>query len=116
MTSLEFDANSANAIMAPISPISRKRSTPSDSDGGSPDGPASKKRRTEPILPQTPPPEENIHKAKVVQTPLFNDDPRELLLHSVAVILEHVGFSGASEEALEALCGQVDACQYPCDP
>lgn len=96
--------------MAPISPISRKRSTPSDS--GSPDEPASKKRCVETILPHTPPPEEELRKTNVIQTPMFNDDPRELLSRSVAIILEHVGFSGASEEALEALCAQVDACQY----
>ena len=95
--------------MAPISPMSRKRSTRSDDD--SPDEPAKKKSCIETILPQTPNPEEDLHMAILAGTPMFNDTPRELLSRSVATILEHVGFSGASEEAMEALCAEVDTCQ-----
>lgn len=103
---------SRTAIMAPISPISRKRSTPLSEDG-SPDEPSRKKRCIEPTLPQTPPPDaEQEPKANVSTIPLYNDTPRELLIRSVALILEHVGFSGASEEALEGLCAEVDACPY----
>lgn len=82
------------------------------SDDGSPEEPASKKRRIEePTLPQTPPPEGVILlKANVTENPLFNDNPQELLQRSVAAILQHVGFSGATQEALEALCAQVDTC------
>lgn len=96
--------------MAPISPISRKRSTPSD-DGLS-DAPISKRRRIEPDMPHTPPPEENSNTQKPKIPPMFDDDPHTLLKRSVALALEHVGFAGAEAEALEAVCAEVDTCQY----
>ena len=71
----------------------------------------SKRRRIEPTLPQTPPPEKPFN-LNYTKGPLFDDDPRQLLLRSVALILQHVGFEGASKEALEALCGEVETCQY----
>jgi len=100
--------------MVPLSPISRKRSIPIDSDSqdGHNNEPQSKKRGIENSLPHTPPPDEDLPMAKVIEALMFNDAPRELLLRSVATILQHVGFSGASEEALEALCAEVDSCQY----
>ena len=43
---------------------------------------------------------------------MFDDDPHQLLLRSVALALEHVGFTGASQEALEAMCAEVETCEY----
>lgn len=50
--------------------------------------------------------------AVVLDKLLFNDDPRQLLRRSVTLALEHVGFTGASAEALEALYSEVDMCEY----
>lgn len=97
--------------MAPISPISRKRSTPSHSDDDISDEPASKKARLSPILPNTPPPEEPLLVQKA-EAPLFDDDPRRFLQRSLALALEHVGFDGASAESLESFTFDVEACQY----
>lgn len=97
--------------MAPISPISRKRSTPSHSDDDISDEPSSKRARLSPILPNTPPPEEALS-VKKTATPLFDDDPKQLLLRSLALALEHVGFDGASSEALESFSNEVESCQY----
>ncbi|RDL39085.1 Uncharacterized protein BP5553_03425 [Venustampulla echinocandica] len=94
--------------MIPLSPVSRKRSTPSPSDDDTTmDEPLSKKRCVEATLPRTPPPEEplNIH---VDRTLFFDDDPKQLLSRSVAIALQHVGFDGATPEALEAFCGEVE--------
>jgi hypothetical protein len=41
---------------------------------------------------------------------MFDDDPHRLLLRSVALTLEHVGFTAASPEALEAMCAEADTC------
>jgi len=95
--------------MAPISPDSLKRSTPSHSDDDITDEPQSKRRRVEPTPPQTPPVEEPP-KYNISKDASFNDDPHQLLSRSVMLILEHVGFSGATSIALEALCAEVEAC------
>jgi len=65
----------------------------------------SKRRRLEPSLPQTPPPEEDY-----APPALFNDDPNQLLLRSIALALKHVGFDSAKPDAMEALRGQVESC------
>ncbi len=98
--------------MAPISPplsqpIPRKRSS-SGLDDDVVWEHSSKRQRIE--LPQTPPPEE-VLKASVTTSTLFDDEPRQLLLRSVALALQHVGFASASPEALESLCAEVDECQ-----
>lgn len=90
-------------------PISRKRSTPSQSDDDSIEEPTSKRICVEPTLPQTPPLEGLIN-GHSTTSPLFDDDPQELLMRSVALAFEHVGFDGASAEALEAICAQVNTC------
>ncbi len=46
----------------------------------------------------------------VKTTPKFDDDPHRLLLRSIALALEHVGFEGASPEALEAFCAEAETC------
>jgi hypothetical protein len=94
--------------MAPIELSSpRKRATPSSDDGSSIEEPPSKRIRSEPTLPNTPPPEEFLNLS--TQKNVFpDDDPRQLLSRSVALTLEHVGFDSASPEALEAVCSQVD--------
>jgi len=58
-------------------------------------------------MPATPPPEEYFD-AKAQNITMFDDDPHQLLSRSVALALEHVGFTGASPEALEAFCSEVD--------
>ncbi|KAK6583140.1 hypothetical protein PZA11_004216 [Diplocarpon coronariae] len=95
--------------MAPISPISRKRSTTSQSDDDRPDEPTSKRRRVECDLPHTPPPEEENFSTNTQENLMFDDDPHKLMKRSVALALEHVGFSGATPEAMEAFCAEVDA-------
>lgn len=49
--------------------------------------------------------------AIMVNTRLFDDDPRRLLERSVALVLDHIGFDSASKEAMEALCCEVDTCK-----
>ncbi|KAH6683200.1 transcription factor TFIID complex subunit 8 C-term-domain-containing protein [Halenospora varia] len=93
--------------MAPISPISRKRSTPSHSDDDISQEPVSKRRCIEPALPQTPPPEE-APGAQIGGVTLFNDDPKQLLLRSIAIALQHVGFDGGTAEAMEAFAAEVE--------
>lgn len=97
--------------MAPISPSSSTGSLKRHSDDDTVDEHMSKKRRVEPTLPRTPPPEEPfIH--NTMKDTLFDDDPRQLLSRSVALVLQHVGFDGATKEALEAFCSEVETCQY----
>jgi len=94
--------------MAPILPVSRKRLSPSNSgDDEVTEEPNLKRRRLECTPLFTPPPDvtKNAHS---ITHHMFNDNARRLLQRSVALILEHVGFAGASPEALEALCAEVD--------
>ena len=105
--------------MAPISPSSSlgKRANSSHSDDGSADEPpAKKKRMAETILPNTPPEEqpeeEEWEDMSTAVAPMFDSNPHQLLLRSVGLALQHVGFSGANREALDALCSEVDACKY----
>ncbi|KAK2625764.1 hypothetical protein QTJ16_005076 [Diplocarpon rosae] len=95
--------------MAPISPISRKRSTPSQCDDDCPEEPTTKRRRLESGLPHTPPPEEESFNMNTQEHAMFDDDPHKLMKRSVALALEHVGFSCATPEAMEAFCAEVDA-------
>lgn len=98
--------------MAPMSPINRKRASPSQSQSDSGfDEPSSKRQRTESI----PASSQTIEKATPVaptpeQSRMFDDDPHQLLLRSIALALEHVGFEAATPEALEAFCAQVESC------
>lgn len=59
---------------------------------------------------QTPPPED-VLTAIVDTKPAFDDEPAHLLRRAAAVALQHVGFDGASKEALEELCSEIDACK-----
>ena len=96
-----------------MAPMSLKRSTPpSQGEDGGVDEPISKRRCVEPILPRTPPPEKDLDVITPTKISMFDDDPHRLLLRSVALTLEHVGFTAASLEALEAVCAEVDTCQY----
>lgn len=103
--------------MAPISPSSSnsspplKRSSPSYTEEDAMVEATSKRRRLENIGPQTPPPDGPFIQ-HTTATPFFDDDPRLLLQRSVALALQHVGFDGASKEALVAMCSQVETCQY----
>jgi transcription initiation factor TFIID subunit 8 len=94
-----------------MAPMSLKRTTPSHSDDGSTDEPDTKRRRFEEFLPSTPPPEEELNMAPS-KAPMFDEDPHRLLLRSVALTLEHVGFTAASPESLEALCAEAETCQF----
>lgn len=53
--------------------------------------------------------------AKVVKTTFAIDEPQQLLMRSVALALDHVGFDAATPEAMEGLRAAVDACMssYP---
>ena len=120
--------------MAPISPDSLKRSSASQSSDDEIEEPMRKRVRldsgeksdkvehvehqqvdnlqTELTLPRTPPPEASEVVLEVNKNPLFNDDPQRLLERSVALVLQHVGFEAADSDALNALCSEVDACEY----
>lgn len=101
-----------NTTLAPMAPMSSmKRSTPSQSDEGSPQEHINKKRRISDNLPVTPPPE-IAETTSVHRVTTFEDDPHQLLQRSIGLALQHVGFDGAKTDALEAMCSQVDACQY----
>jgi len=93
-----------------MAPISLKRSTPSQSDDDCIDEPETKRRRFEDILPNTPPPEDDVGPV-FKNRPVFDDDPHQLLLRSIALTLEHVGFNAATPESLEAMCAEVKTCQ-----
>lgn len=65
-----------------------------------------------PVLPQTPPPELELSRTDKMESSLFDSDVRMLLRRSICQTLEHVGFDRATEEALEAMCAEVDTCLY----
>lgn len=73
------------------------------------DEPPNKRGRLDTTFPETPPPEDPKI-VNVTESPMFNDDPIYLLQRSVALALQHVGFDGASKEALEALCAEAETC------
>lgn len=104
--------------VSPISAISRKRSSPSESDDDLVDDAVTKKRRTGSSPSHTPQPQEippqpqDIPLPTPLEAELFNDKPRGLLSRAIALALEHVGFDGASQEAMEAMCEEVESCQY----
>lgn len=111
--------------VSPISAISRKRSSPSESDDDLVDDAVTKKRRTGSSPSHTPQPQEippqpqdiplqpqEISLPTPLEAELFNDKPRGLLSRAIALALEHVGFDGASQEAMEAMCEEVESCQY----
>jgi len=97
-------------------PNPRKRSPPIESEIEDAAEPSAKRRRVEEshVAPLIPKPErEIIITAKVHTGPIFDDAPQKLLQRSCALVLDHVGFDGASQEALDALCSEVDSCWYP---
>jgi transcription initiation factor TFIID subunit 8 len=94
-----------------MAPLSLKRPTPSHSDDDSIDELGTKRRRIEETLPNTPPPEEDTSPIPS-QRRMFDDDPHQLLLRSIALALEHVGFTAATPESLEAMCAEVETCQF----
>ena len=60
------------------------------------------------------PPAEDIITAIIDPRLVFNDEPSHLVQRAIALVLEHVGFDGASKEALEGFSAEVDPCAYPC--
>jgi len=110
--------------MAPISPDSLKRGSASQSSDDETEEPMRKKIRLEEpqkhdqseepeqFLPQTPPPEEIFNQLPIHRSPLFNDDPEQLLTRSIVLALQNVGFEGAQPDALAAMLSEVDACKY----
>jgi transcription initiation factor TFIID subunit 8 len=42
---------------------------------------------------------------------IFNKDPEQLLGRSAALVLEHIGYHGASQEAIEGLCSEAAVCE-----
>jgi hypothetical protein len=59
----------------------------------------------------SPPPEE-LGSAVLDESPSFDDEPALLLRQSIIVMLQHIGFEGATRSALEELCGEVESCEY----
>jgi hypothetical protein len=58
------------------------------------------------------PPPKPMILAVVTDNPFFDDNPHLLLERSIALALQHVGFSGASKEALESFCTEASACVF----
>ena len=54
--------------------------------------------------------QEKDGKCRALNVDLFDEKPAQLLKRTVAITLEHVGFEGASEEAIEALCSEAEIC------
>ncbi|KAI9735449.1 MAG: hypothetical protein M1818_006455 [Claussenomyces sp. TS43310] len=103
-------SNEAMAVPSCEAGTSRKRPTPDHSEADEPAEPVAKRRRTQGSVPVNPEPTpEPLHQAEVNYARLFNDAPQQLLQRTCVLALEHVGFDGASPEALEALCGEVDS-------
>ena len=51
--------------------------------------------------------------------PLFDDEPMHLLERSIALALKHVGFDGATKQAMESFKAQANSCmriKLPCTP
>ncbi|CAG8959771.1 hypothetical protein HYFRA_00001678 [Hymenoscyphus fraxineus] len=93
--------------MGPVSPVSRKRSTPSHSDDDLAEVQTSKKICVKPTLPHTPPPETPLEAPKE-RAQDFEDEPRALLRRQIAMTLHHVGFDGSEPEAMESFCMAVE--------
>lgn len=97
--------------------LSRKRSNPEDAE--SPDASSMAKKRKlnqveAPMQSQTPRATPEPEEQAVVATQdLFNDASQQLLRRSCALVLRHVGFDTAKEEALEAFVYEVDTCTTP---
>lgn len=111
------DANSPDAPSLP----SRKRSSSSQTARRPSEEPAPKRLRTaeaeEAITITAEPPTtswDDLITAVPYTKPLFAEEPQYLLQRSAALILNHVGFDGASKEALESICAQASACMCPC--
>ncbi|OBT39937.1 hypothetical protein VE00_09454 [Pseudogymnoascus sp. WSF 3629] len=106
------DANSPDAPSLP----SRKRSSSSQTALKPSEEPAAKRQRTaepeEAITVTIEPPStswDDLITAVPYTKPLFAEEPQYLLERSAALILNHVGFDGASKEALESICAQASA-------
>jgi len=97
--------------MASMSPVNSKRASPSQSQSDSGfDEPSSKRQRTDSISASTQTVEKHKESVKVsTQSRMFDDDPHQLLLRSIAMALEYVGFEAASPDALEAFFAEVDS-------
>jgi transcription initiation factor TFIID subunit 8 len=87
----------------------KKRPTPDEDNDEPASEPVAKRRRTEDYGLQTPP-AEDIITAVLDTRSAFNDEPSCLLRRAASLVLEHVGFDGATKEALESLCGEIDSC------
>lgn len=108
--SIVSDAPTLTEAIMEVETTSKKRPLPDQSEGEDPEEPASSRRRVDQSGIQTPPPEEVIS-AVLSSRPFFDDEPSQLLHHSLTLVLQHIGFDGASKESLEALCNAVDSCE-----
>lgn len=90
--------------------VSRKRSSPENDKEDVATEPKTKRRRVEDRGLPSPPPEDVIT-AVLDGRPSFDDEPSLLLRRAVALMLEHIGFAGATKEALEELCDEFNSCK-----
>ncbi|KFY13648.1 hypothetical protein V492_03123 [Pseudogymnoascus sp. VKM F-4246] len=105
----------ANSPDAPSIP-SRKRSASSQTARRPSEEPAAKRTKTVEaeetitVVDETPSISwDDLITAKPYTQPLFAEEPQFLLERSAALILNHVGFDGASKEALESICAQASS-------
>lgn len=99
-------------VPIPLSPLSLKRSTSpnelEEDDRTSKRSKTSKTADKDGLEAQTP-------EYMGLVADLYDEKPRQLLMRSVALALEHVGFDGATPEAIEAICSEADVCKTDLD-
>lgn len=55
---------------------------------------------------------EPTEEAEIVRNPFFDDAPSQLLERSCALVLQKVGYDGATKNAMEALLSEVNTCKF----
>ncbi|RKF62811.1 putative bromodomain associated protein [Erysiphe neolycopersici] len=94
-------------MMSPISLVSPYKRSPSQRDQSKTDEPPSKR-----ICLDVQPPKSILsfrECSSPIEAPnMFDDGPHRLLLRSVSLVLQHIGFTSATPEAMEAFCGAVE--------
>jgi transcription initiation factor TFIID subunit 8 len=104
----------SSASATPDTPTeSRKRSSPMQIDEEYEEERVTKKPRVASTELQTPPPERDTSPVypECVTSNSFDTAHSDGLRKSIALALKHVGFDGATKEAMEAFTGEVDACE-----
>ncbi|KAI6249727.1 Transcription initiation factor TFIID subunit 8 [Erysiphe necator] len=94
-------------MMSPISLASLRKRSPSQSDQSKTDEPSSKRRCLDI---QSPKSISTLSECRVpIEVPhMFDDGPHRLLIRSVSLVLQHIGFTSSTPEAMESFCCAVE--------